>query len=479
MSLYQCIDLLDEQLSRLTTPKPNSTTKNGEYSTLSRADKRFLTELRNDLNHRVSTDNYSDLSREIQRIETYINIHKHLRHDYYLNEILLDLKTIKNGFEQFDPNHKEFHNKKDYQKFQTPEYCIAELNQSKSYRLGMSQGECYGFTMMMVDPNHSPYKNRGMKIDLNQQVHHYQKHQGDRKLDQAIIKKIRLTHEIFCPEPKQQAKEIFDLANANQGKELMLTLRDSTKFHACYLSVQHDKEIRYMDPEHGVYLFRNKKDFIDFYVAAAKKNKEDGVDFHFYRLTELIYDKDNQLVESQTSMGKIRTLLTGAKYDDGMESAEFINKCIHFAGGALFGGLVAAMTPMLGTGIGVSAAGGLFGGFVLTRLSKLARNSGHYGLLGIPHFIQDSWYSSKEENEQSCSDQNEIEHSEKEEPVMLSTATALLQMQKSFPIQAHDDVSNLTPVQDNAEERTQLEVSALSQENIEGFEVHPVIYSLR
>ncbi|KTD30448.1 hypothetical protein [Legionella maceachernii] len=479
MSLYQCIDLLDAQLSRLMTTNPNSTTKKGEYSALSRADKRFLTELRNDLCCRVSTDNYCDLSREIHRIETYINIHKHLRRDYYLNEILLDLKTIKNGYEQFNPHYKGFHTKKGvYEKFQTPEYCIAELNQSKSYRLGMSEGECYGFTMIMVDPNYSPYKNKGMKIGLNEQVHRYQKHQGDRILDQALIKKVRLTHEIFCPEPKQQAKEIFNFANANQGKEFELTRRDVMKFHACYLSVQQDTEIRYMDPEHGVYLFRNKNDFIDFYVAAAKKDKEDGVDFHFYRLTELIYDKDHRLIDSKTKMGKIRTLLTGAKYDDGVNSAEFINTCIHFAGGALLGGLAAVMTPIVGGGLSVTAAGGLFGGLVLTGLSKLARNSGHYGLLGIPHFIQDNWYRSKEDDEESCFEKNDIEYSEREDPLIQSTATALLQMQKSFPIKANGEASHLMPVE-NKEECTALEESSTTQEYMEVFELLPAMFSIR
>lgn len=46
------------------------------------------------------------------------------------------------------------------------------------------------------------------------------------------------------------------------------------KFHACYLSVQQDTEIRYMDPEHGVYLFRNKTILLISTWLPLKKTKK-------------------------------------------------------------------------------------------------------------------------------------------------------------------------------------------------------------
>ncbi|PJE11182.1 hypothetical protein, partial [Legionella sp.] len=281
-----------------------------------------------------------------------------------------------------------------------------------------------------VDPTISPYKNKVSTMDLEQRIYDYQKNQSDREKDQALIKRTRLTREYFCPDPKKRAKDLYNFAAQNEGKELNITLKFSTQRHSCYLSVQHENEIRYMDSNHGVYLFRDKKEFINFYVAAAQKDKENGLNFHFYSLDELVYDGHHQLAESKTLAGKIRTLLTGRKYQNDELSATLIIQSLHFILGGTMGSLAALLMPALGESAVIIEI--LLAGLGATALSSLANMKGHYGLLGIPHLIQDSWHNFMDGYSEFAPSEQEQIDAENEETLESSTITALLQLENNF-----------------------------------------------
>ena len=63
MSLFYCIDLIDTKLSILTNPR--------QHSEFSEVDRNFLEELRKNLQERVDTDDYEQLSKELDKIRKY------------------------------------------------------------------------------------------------------------------------------------------------------------------------------------------------------------------------------------------------------------------------------------------------------------------------------------------------------------------------------------------------------------------------
>ncbi|MCL9684392.1 hypothetical protein [Legionella maioricensis] len=391
-----------------------------EYRKSLIADQEFLKNLEKKLGQRIINDNYEALSEDIKLIENYLASNKQTLIKDSLIFVLDDLKDIDNKITKINKSSVEEDYSKvdeiqtkdsltsnDYARFQTPEYRIAEINQGKLPKLGTSRGECYGFTYAMVDPKFSPYKNQAVKIDLTKEVHNYQKSQLDREKDQKTVKRTRLTREYFCPDYQQQAQQILDVAKENKGGELQLTRRSSMIGHACYVSVQDDGGIRYMDPNHGAYLFQSPKDFIDFYVAASKNDKEAGVDFRFYSLSELNYDEKETLAESKTWQGVIRSFLTGSKYNDNNSLSSRVTSGIYTAlgagvgagAGAAFGAAIGSVFPIIGTAVGAiigAVLGTLIGGGAGWSLNTFAQRNGHYGILSIPHLIQDNWHSFKE-----------------------------------------------------------------------------------
>jgi hypothetical protein len=178
----------------------------------------------------------------------------------------------------------------------------------------------------MADPKLSPYKRPGSSIVINQDVFNYQKHQHDRKNDQKRIKRTLSTMLHFCPNLENRAKQCLDFAKQHPGKEFMLGLKNfsGSRKHACYLSWQEDG-IRYMDPNHGAYLFKKEEDFISFYVEAGNYDKGIGMSYRFYHLDELKVDDDLSLKESKTWMGMFRSLLTEKKYN----SQGWIDHCLN------------------------------------------------------------------------------------------------------------------------------------------------------
>lgn len=392
MSLYQCIDLIDEYLKKYESRRLHFFRT---ASFLSPVDKEFVLTLRDKLNNRVNQDDYANLSNEIELIAKYLQMNTHISKKNELHFILNDLTIIQRKYNRVNtPSNSSL--SIEYQKFQVFPYRIAELKQGKSFRLGGSKGECYGFTFSMVDPEISPYKNPDYFVQLNEKIHNYQKNQLDRNKDQDIIKRKRLTREHFCPNPRKQAEKIYNFAKRHEEKELLLSKRASVGAHACYVS-QQKEGIRYMDPNHGVYLFNNKIDFIDFYEAASKLDKKYGADFRFYQIDELKYDPNNELTESKTIMGKVRTLLTGNKYRDHQGFYGITILGIYFTMGtgigAVIGGLIgSAIMPGIGTIVG-SLIGGTIGVFTSVGLSFMAISYEHGGVLGVPHFIENFMYN--------------------------------------------------------------------------------------
>lgn len=410
MSLYACIDLIDSQLKNLNNEKQ------------SMVDQEFLNNLREQLNKRITDDNYTTFSADIKLIENYLSENQHTKIKNCLKLIVDDLKEIarmigvntrealrpKVRANELNANSPDY----DYKKFQTPEYLIASINQAELVKMGTSSGECYGFTYAMANPNLSPYKNPGMGIDLNQDVHNYQKFQSNREKDQQSIKRTRITRKHFCPDAQQQARQILSIAERNKGKELFLHRRCAAGGHACYLSVQDDGQIRYMDPNYGAFLFHHAQDFIDFYVAAARASKEAGLDYRFYSLAEIKYDEKEQLTETKTWQGKIRTLLTGPKYGDSevSDTVSFfltlgfymaLGGSVGWVVGSILGAAIGSVIPILGTAMGAElgmSLGGMLGGLAGEILSIRAYFKGCYGLLGIPHMFQDDWHHFKEKH---------------------------------------------------------------------------------
>ncbi len=432
MSFYICVDIINDQLEELSlgnlTPLQRvthffSSTAKEQHRQSTIADQSFLNNLKDKLSLRIQDDNYAHLSEDIESIFSYLAKNKHtsikdrlifMLKDFRAIDALLT-KTNKQAVEIEENDlkeggiHSQISSKSSpyYKRFQTPEYRVAKINQDKLYKLGKSLGECHGFTYAMVDPKLSPYKNPGMKIDLNQEIHNYQKFQSEREKDQKSVKRTRLTREHFCPDPEKQAKQIFDVAKEYKGKELYLSRRGSVGEHACYLSVQDDGQIRYMDPNYGAYLFKDAKDFTDFYVAAAKNGKELGADFRFYGIDELKYDEKGALAESKIWQGTMRSFLTGSKYIDNDRLANAVTSGIYTtlgaevgAGvGAGIGAAIGSLVPIMGTFIGALVGiiiGAVVGGSAGKLLNYTAAKNGHRGLLGVPHLIQDNWHTFKE-----------------------------------------------------------------------------------
>ena len=421
MSLFQCMDQLNERLDYLLENEQSAWNLfvpwKKQFIQETTNEKSIILSLKSSLLARERTDNYEAFSTELALIDDYRRqTNKEL--PPYLQLIKDDLHKMGQMARKKPPSshsatvhqHDAKHIKdakaklsvdESYRKFQKPPYLIAAIRQGKDHRLGLSRGECYGFTYAMVDPKLSPYKNPNVAPHFNRKIHEYQKFQMDRNQDQAHIKRKRLTREYFCPDPQVQAEEIYTFAQKNQGKELGLMRRASAGSHANYICMEPNGRIRFMDPNHGAYLFNTKEEFKEFYVAAAKIDKSQGVQFKFYNIDELQDDRHNQLKESITWGGKIRSLLTGNKYNDNAQvSIHVTGTAYALLGGGIgagVGALLGSVVPIIGTIVG-AVFGALLGATAGLALNWLAAKNGHMGLLGVPHYIRERWHSYTEKS---------------------------------------------------------------------------------
>ncbi len=419
MSLYHCIDLIEKELDILE--------KKEKYGYLRRfvanflrprvrsygclffsEDKEFLIDLKEKLQTRISEDNYENLGLEIEIIKNYLRKNLHLRENKGLSWIFYDLDSIKARY-QNRHNLNTDTSDEIYVKFQQRPYRIATLRQDTLFKMGISRGACYGYTNAMVDPTLSPYfkENTGeiIKLELTKKIYDYQKNQSDRQKDQEFIKNTRLTRLYFCPNSGKQAEKIWTFSKKNENKDLCLTRRTGNmNGHATYVSFQTDGVLRYADSNHGIYLFKNKNDFIDFYVAADRiQKKQHGIAFHFYSLSEKKYCPNNNTSnDSKTFAGKIRTLLTGSKYNNFLarQMDWLVGMCmgvlIGGVVGAVIGGLLGSVIPIFGTALGV-AFGGMIGGYIggvgMGGSMWFAGRRGYHGLLAIPFLLRETWYN--------------------------------------------------------------------------------------
>jgi hypothetical protein len=250
---------------------------------------------------------------------------------------------------------------------------LKPIQQGKMKEIGISKGECYGFSMSMADSTLSPYKG-DRDIVFNRAIYNYQKYVGDRKKDHETIKRTRLTRLHFCPSLKEQASQLYKLASSpeNIGKDLMVHLQCSLGGHATYLNIQADGSIRYMDPNHGAFLFKDKDQFISAYrlMYMHSANMNPAMAYKFYEVHLLEENARPKEKESITWGGKWRSFLTGGKYDK--RGSAVVSVVVWASVGAVIGG-------SLGQVIAVHAAA-----------------KGYVGLLGVYHYSRENIHTFSE-----------------------------------------------------------------------------------
>ena len=338
-----------------------------------------MAQLLSSLHSRILADDYSDLDRDLTLIDNYRSNHPASRKIKYLTDVYKDLLELKRLSDPLLKRSFPIENNPNYQKFQTREYKICALNQSTDFRLGLSGGECHGFTYAMVDPTLSPYHNANAMTEMHhqQKIHYYQKNQLHPELE---IKNTRVTRRHFCPEIRKQVEEIFSIADQHQEKQFSIVFQKYKVAHATYISVRKNGHIRFMDPNHGVYYFKRRKDFFDFYNLIYSKGKNGH--YKFYQMYQISYDPSKSKTEPSSLSGKIRTCLTGAKYSSPKNVIpNFIIPVV----------TIAILTLALGSLLGIVAALAFYSASLSLLLA--AGYGGYDGLLGIPHILKECWYN--------------------------------------------------------------------------------------
>ena len=253
---------------------------------------------------------------------------------------------------------------------------IADINQDV-LPPDLHKGACYGITYAMADPNLRPYapQNHGKQFFLNHKIFEYQRNQHDEQKDQGKLKRTRLTRKFFCIDPSQQAKAIITIAFQYLDKNLCLERYHSTIAHACYLSIRKNHTIRYMDPNHGAYLFNHLADFIAFYILTAEQSE---IPYIRYQLAELVFDNHLKREPLKTLNGKWRSLLTGRKYP---ASDSFVSSLLYEL-------MILSLIIQILSWACYSRHPSLckiLGGTLFT----LAKLNGYSGLLGVPQYLQE------------------------------------------------------------------------------------------
>lgn len=386
MSLYTCIDRLDKEIQKIEQLEKSLSwlfTKN--YLNRLAEEKELAQQLRASLTKKADADRFSTSSSEFDYEFNLIKAYQVKYNDLpsYLKLVQSDLRQI---FRLLVPSIRMpiFDVPINYQRHLSEyrDYHIANVQQQLDFRGGLDKGNCFGYTYAMIDPELTPYGDTEKTfIPLNRKIYDYQNNQFG--TEQKITRQ-RLTRRIFCPDLHQQAEQLWATAAQHPDSDLMVVLQARKMAHATYLSVRADNSIRYMDPNIGAYLFKDKKEFINFYQEAYKTSYH----FKFYQLNKLQYDPEGKLTEEKTFSGLIRTILTGEK------RAYSVNAALLSFGLAL--GMYAALqtAPLLffaASPLVVQNISSFIG--IATVLSNLGGVwSGYKGLLGGSHFIQEVWY---------------------------------------------------------------------------------------
>jgi len=411
MSVYSCIDLINQAITPSTGTLNKMRIVVGLKSTHLIGDEReFLIKISNHLQIIAPSSDYQtqeiiELYKVLKEIKDYSASHAQSKQlSELLTKISLDLQAVVDR--TINLNIKLPPKKNDgiindaYTALVNSPLLVKSINQGKLAELGNDLGGCYGFTFSMADSALSPYKgeNNERQIKFSKEIYEYQTNQTNRNKDQGKIKKTRLTRKFFCPSFKQQAENLYEIANQRPGKDLAVMLSGKVGAHSVYLSRQDDGKIRYMDPNHGAFLFDTKEQFIAAYrlLYMQQSQQTDGnAVFQFYSVDQLREDPQLKEKESRTFAGKIRTLLTGSKYLDNHFIPRFINIGLSAGVGALVGGIVGSVLPVIGTLIGV-VIGGIIGGMGGSVAITQAERRGHFGLLGVIHACKEQLYRFKE-----------------------------------------------------------------------------------
>lgn len=101
----------------------------------------------------------------------------------FLKLIIDDLTVVSEGHKKLDIIKDAFAKlplevKQQYQLLQESRFLVCKLKQHEIKELGNSKGECYGFTMSMVDSSLSPYlETNNKQLIFNEKIHNYQQNQ--------------------------------------------------------------------------------------------------------------------------------------------------------------------------------------------------------------------------------------------------------------------------------------------------------------
>jgi hypothetical protein len=127
MSLFYCVDLLDNEISAL-----GSFRNQLWFHQFSESDREFIVKLKQIFQTRIEHNNYENLAENISYIEKYIVEHLHLKKNKCLKLILNDLEVIKVKKEYFENNITVSRSSDSmYQQFQKEPFLIATLDQGK------------------------------------------------------------------------------------------------------------------------------------------------------------------------------------------------------------------------------------------------------------------------------------------------------------------------------------------------------------
>lgn len=369
MSLYECQDRVEEHLKSLDLANPSIEVKALQHllTLLQHAESHFHLQVLKDLHAHVCLQIQNTSNKRLVELYNYI------KGDISQSILLKQSVPYNASSTPLQKLHAYMHKRR----------LRFTIRQGLLPELGNSSGECYGFTLSMADSTLNPYATN-KPIQFNRTIHHYQKRQSERKKDQLVIKRQRLTGRKFCPSPKQRALELMQLANKHIDKDLCVSLHSPGAAHATYVRLQADGKVRYMDPNLGAYLFENQAEFISAYQLSWLYQREKHNDNHYlsYTVDELQEDRTLTRREQKTWQGKLRTLLTGSKYQ--YSGNKLVDIFSPIFASILFQGMIAAIGAVLGTvlfpGIG-SVGGAVAGAYLASFLLLIGATQGYQGFL--------------------------------------------------------------------------------------------------
>ena len=362
------------------------------------SEKEYISLLIISLKNRIRQDDYNKIESLIFSIQSYLTANKLSLFTDQLQYLLADLvKTIeirKRKSEFDDISAPEARDGVGY----------IRIEQSLDHRLGLSNGECYGYVMELARLLHGSH-DADLKalgdFHFNPSIYNFQKNRTHRKEDNLQIKKERITLERFEVNYKKQALEILLIAKQQSGMPFFLR-RNSSKAggHACYIQFVDNNKIIYMDPNFGVYKFSNQDLFIKYYLKHSNRYHDSGLKFQRYELSKLHVDPDNTVFESRNYGGKIRSFLTGGKYNNSIS-----NSLLDLATILLSIAVVAGISTAVGVGVGaligsflipIPIVGTIIGIVIGVSLCVLAQKSSYAGVLAVPNYLRGLWHDFKE-----------------------------------------------------------------------------------